>query len=552
MFSARHAVPLRREKTSDAQLKTLALAGDADDVRSAKGSLAGDADDVRSAKYRRRVHFPPVGGASLPYTRTPRARLPASGQRPGHHSREYSSRQDSPDSQSGQSHRTGSPRAPSSIPISDYQPSYDGHHDEPSVPIPGSRFYGQQAREGQHSAKAPSVASEFFRKLGGWEVPSPIPSPPLPLSVGVGSPMGVGSQGTESTESILREQLAQKSAELQSLRAKEASASRKDFDRHQPAGSRQHSPQPSHSQQRELLEQRLLDMQRQITAGLNSRRPDGPPDTADTLTSAGAEDWIVDASIEASFADTHLWWNVLERRWEDKWESMIRSRIYTYLTDTLPAEMYKGGADNDIKFIYKNVLNLNRESSDEQVVDLQKKVLHFSKGDKPMKNWLDEFDELIDECNLLRAPVSHDTVRTIILSSIKEDERYKDVVRDMYRHKAWDMPTIYTHLFAAATSVGDLVKASKSDDHSHKPHHKANKAQMIEAEAAVKVANEALAKVKLSQRAHGDGKKDTRKADAEGDPVPANKKETLKKEICKSFLFGTAMAAIALMCHMKH
>jgi hypothetical protein len=30
---------------------------------------------------------------------------------------------------------------------------------------------------------------------------------------------------------------------------------------------------------------------------------------------------------------------------------------------------------------------------------------------------------LIDECTQLRAPVAHDTVRTVILSSLKGDER---------------------------------------------------------------------------------------------------------------------------------
>jgi hypothetical protein len=64
---------------------------------------------------------------------------------------------------------------------------------------------------------------------------------------------------------------------------------------------------------------------------------------------------------------------------------MLRARIYTYLTDILPAEMYKGGADNDIRSIYRNVINLNRKCSDDQVVVLSRKVLDFEKGDMPMK-----------------------------------------------------------------------------------------------------------------------------------------------------------------------
>ena len=64
---------------------------------------------------------------------------------------------------------------------------------------------------------------------------------------------------------------------------------------------------------------------------------------------------------------------------------MLRARVYSYLITKLPAEMWKAGAENDIRFIYGNVINLNRESSDEQIVALQTRVLTFNKGFRPMK-----------------------------------------------------------------------------------------------------------------------------------------------------------------------
>ena len=155
----------------------------------------------------------------------------------------------------------------------------------------------------------------------------------------------------------------------------------------------------------------------------------------DSFTHLGAEDWIVDAKIEAAFTDTHLWWHVAAGRWEDEWETMLRARVYAYLKTKVPADMYKDGEENDIRFIYAHVVNLNMDGSDEQIVDMQKKVLTFNKNSRPMKIWLDEYSELIEELNQLRVPVEHTTVRTVILSSLKGDKRYKDVLKVLHDHK---------------------------------------------------------------------------------------------------------------------
>jgi hypothetical protein len=136
------------------------------------------------------------------------------------------------------------------------------------------------------------------------------------------------------------------------------------------------------------LEQQMADQQAQI-ADLGTGKVGGDPDTC---TSQGAEDWIVDAAIEASFSVPYLWWHEKEQRWEDDWETMLRARVYSYLIGLLPKDFWQDGVENDIRFVYGNILNLNRESSDEQVVTLHTKVLSFSKGGRSMKGWMDAFD----------------------------------------------------------------------------------------------------------------------------------------------------------------
>jgi hypothetical protein len=187
-FSARHAVLPRRENVSDAKFKNLpawfstaAIAGDADDVRSAMGFSQG-------AKYRggRDSPLSPVGGASLPHTRRSHTHLTVTGQRPGQHSREHSSRHHhSPGYRPGQFQRAG--QAPSSVPISDISSMHDAHVDTSSGPT-GSRFWGEQTRESQHRAQSPSVnqlpRSNYRGMAPGhprraWEVPS---APPPPVS----------------------------------------------------------------------------------------------------------------------------------------------------------------------------------------------------------------------------------------------------------------------------------------------------------------------------------------------------------------------------------
>ena len=77
-------------------------------------------------------------------------------------------------------------------------------------------------------------------------------------------------------------------------------------------------------------------------------RPAAITDT-DVYTNQGAEDWIIDDSIEACFSQPQLWWHVRDNRWEDDWETMLRARVYSYLITKLPAEMWKDGAENDVR-----------------------------------------------------------------------------------------------------------------------------------------------------------------------------------------------------------
>ena len=68
------------------------------------------------------------------------------------------------------------------------------------------------------------------------------------------------------------------------------------------------------------------------------------------------------------FSETYLWWDPLGGRWEYPWESMLRSRVWVYLTNKHPKEMWKSLPVGDIIGCYKNMINFNSDDADTQVV----------------------------------------------------------------------------------------------------------------------------------------------------------------------------------------
>ena len=62
----------------------------------------------------------------------------------------------------------------------------------------------------------------------------------------------------------------------------------------------------------------------------------------------GVEPWVAEAQIAEDLKVTHKWWFGAKKRWENEDETMLRSRIYSHLTEQLPSEMYSQEPDNDM------------------------------------------------------------------------------------------------------------------------------------------------------------------------------------------------------------
>ena len=101
------------------------------------------------------------------------------------------------------------------------------------------------------------------------------------------------------------------------------------------------------------------------------------------------------------------------------------------------------------------MINFNSDDANSQVVELTSKALKFAKGSRPMTAWLDEYYDIMDQLDTLRAPLSVNSVRAVILDSLKGDQRYTDALRDLKRNPAWPLPRIRDCLESAARTSGD-------------------------------------------------------------------------------------------------
>ena len=199
--------------------------------------------------------------------------------------------------------------------------------------------------------------------------------------------------------------------------------------------------QRAHDHEQSQLEQQALREELSL-AHNHTRAVAVAASKSDLYISNGAESWIIESNILSNFAAPHLWWCVVENRWEYAWESMLRTRVWAYLIKKLPRELWKSLNEGDVRGLYIHMLNLNSADSNSQILELQDKVLKFAKNGRPMRVWLDEFYDVMDKLDTLRAPTNVATVRTVIVESLKGDSRYKDALRDLKRNQVWDIPTI--------------------------------------------------------------------------------------------------------------
>ena len=84
--------------------------------------------------------------------------------------------------------------------------------------------------------------------------------------------------------------------------------------------------QRAHDHEQGQLEQQALREELSL-AHNHTRAVAVAASKSDLYISNCAESWIPESNILSNFAAPHLWWCVVENRWEYAWESMLRTRV---------------------------------------------------------------------------------------------------------------------------------------------------------------------------------------------------------------------------------
>ena len=260
----------------------------------------------------------------------------------------------------------------------------------------------------------------------------------------------------------------------------------------------------------------------------------------------GLEDWVVQERLQRDFHSEYGFWWVVEQRWEDGPESMLRARVYMYLKRRLPPEIVRGTIENDVRTVWINIVRINTDMAADQVVFHMRTLLKMLKGSQPMLTWLNKIYEKVEQLEALNKPVDQLLIRSLITESLEGDKRYEMVLIDITKNQHWDMAEIKSRLTAAAAKRGDLVP----DERFQK---KQQNKERRQASKALKKQGQSGKTAKTAQLAHGDpsqratGKGDTA---AEAAKVDKQKRDRLRNELCKLHLIGKCTRGSS--CYRKH
>ena len=313
------------------------------------------------------------------------------------------------------------------------------------------------------------------------------------------------------------------------------------------------------SQQKAMLENQNTEMQ-ELRAQLAAQKVKG---SSYAEGADGAEAWIADAILEADLAETHFWWHTIKQRWENEHESLLRSRIFSYITSLVPIEMYDQLADGDVRGIYINIIEMGTKEAAEQIVSLEAEIARLSKSGRPMAAWLNALYEIFSQLAILGQPRTVNQIRVMIYTNLASDQRYSNVVRDIKRNPQWSMVAIRGALEAEATSLNDLLPNQGHGVHTQEMRKKAHaakrakKAERYDSDSdnddPPTYPDDTTTKPKkkaLTGKAAHPGAKDKRTPKAEAPAKSAAELRLLAEEPCLRFQTGACPFGDA--CYRKH
>ena len=149
------------------------------------------------------------------------------------------------------------------------------------------------------------------------------------------------------------------------------------------------------------------------------------------------------------------------KRPETPEEHILRGRIFQSIRKAVSLEFSCGIQDGDVRALMRQVIRTGEQGVSSQVFYWSEQISSSYKGQQKMRPWLSGLTKAASELEQLGEAIPTQTLRTVVMRSLKKDPRYKDVLRDIDINPDWHFATIIQHVEHAAHREDDLLATAK-------------------------------------------------------------------------------------------
>ena len=200
-------------------------------------------------------------------------------------------------------------------------------------------------------------------------------------------------------------------------------------------------------------------------------------ETRDVRTHGGLEDWRVDQILEDMSTPSVVWYFTTTipdplnpeqvtvvpdlARPESPDERILRGRIFQSITKAVSIEFSSGIQEGDIRSLLRQIIRTGEHTVASQVFHWQNQISSSYKRKQRMRPWLASLTKAASELEQLGQETDTQNMRTVIIRSLANDSRYRDVLRDIHHNPAWHVATLIQHVEHAAHLADDLLVTAK-------------------------------------------------------------------------------------------
>jgi len=218
-------------------------------------------------------------------------------------------------------------------------------------------------------------------------------------------------------------------------------------------------------------------------------------------------------------------------------------KVTFLVTKQLPMELYKDLLAGDVRGAYESVISIGKPAAIAQTMQLRAKLAKVAskqgKSGRPLLGWVQDVFQVMEDLHTLKDPVSEREVRQIFYAAFEDDPKYTDFIRDLTKNSEMSVIEMKNNLVSLATVKKDLVADPKAELKVARA--ALRKEKRNEKKNLARAATDSSGSTQTKQLAHPPPGRSAGKGKgrAEGATTTPDQRKEGKKELCKSFLFGS-------------